>query len=216
MTPFYYVSMGPGGSANIFLEMFVNRNQKQEFAPACSCELFTWDDRLIPFAQHCDYIDAINKKFDRSNRIVDWAKHLDYLENIVDSARPKSIWIGTNLEHTLAPVKEHFGDRVITMSINYDDYEFIYERWVKWQIGWMLKRTDKKFSSYAEADDFCRTAGAEYFGYSIPGTKTTSADHVIDIQDIFDPEKFKSFLSDLGCDCSLEDWAFYKEYIENC
>lgn len=208
--------MGPGGSSNLFLEMFTNRNRKSSFQQACVLDLFEWDGHQIPYtSQHCDYVVRVNNDFKEPFRIIEWPNHTAYLKELVDSVKPNSIWIGSNLPDTVGKIKEQFGDDVITMSVNYNDYGYLYERWVKYQIGWLLKRTENVFDSYEEAEKYCRNVGPEYFGYSIPKVKDTKADHIIDIRDIFDKNTFKNFLSELNCECWEDDWEFYDSVVEN-
>lgn len=215
----YYVSMTAGGSSNILLEMFANRNKKIKFKSACECILFPWKDHYVPFNNGlCEYVTKVNTDLGVPFRTVDWTKHFSYLEQLVADAAPESLWIGNNVDHTIAGVKKRFGDNVTTISINYteSDYNFLYERWVKWQIGYLLKRQSKQFESYSAADRFCREAGPEYFGYTIPLRKDTIADVVINYCDIFDSNKIYKLMTDIGWIGNHSDWEFYYKYMKHC
>ena len=217
--PFYYVSMSAGGTSNIFIEMFARRNTTIRFEDACACTLIPIGNDFVPYnSGHCKYVQEIVADFNVPFKTVNWVNNLECLDKLVKSVRPNTIWIGTCIDDSLPIIKNYFKDRVLTIGINYlnEDFEFLYNKWIRYQIGFLISQADHKFNNILEATQFCIDVGPEYFGYTIPKTKNTNADYVVNFQDIYNEKKFKYILTELGANCTDADWEFYRNYIKYC
>lgn len=207
----YIGSLTAHGSANILPEMIANRNITQLFEKTCQLGLVNWGDTKVPCHTDCkEYVRESIKQFGYF-RSIDWVENIEYLKNFSKQIYPKSSWFGTYKDQ-LAQVKQLLNEDVVTISVNYNqnDHDFVYEKWLKWQIAFSMHQNNVYFRDIEEARKFFDNNPPSY---DIPKEKNTPADYIINIKDLYDYHKFKDFLNSVGCECSEEGWEFYRTYI---
>jgi hypothetical protein len=217
MSQIYFGCMPPGGSGEIFIEMYMGRNSSQSFTKPCALILKEFNGIQLPIHAYSEpYVVESKKKFGHF-RSIDWAKSPDALEHIVNKyTKSDGIWFATYNLDIFNRVKQHWQDQVCTVSINYDstDYDLVVQKWAEYQAAIIL--TQPKYQSLnivaKDAVDFCKS-NRQIFGYEIPKQLYVPADIEINFKDIYNEQVLKQIISKLGGHCSDQDWEFYRKFI---
>ncbi len=209
--------MPPGGTGNIFLEMFVRRNQAVNFVEpcplACHSESYpgwTYTERTVP------YVEKIESLFGTGFRTVPWDQHTQTIQDSLTAHSPQQMWFATFDTDTFENVKQKLSD-AFTVSINYQesDYDFVVSKWVRWQTGLIMSNENyghwrERFdNNHWDISNYLSEHGAREFGYSIPKSRHASADLEINIKDLYSKEAIKNIATATGSINSAEDWKFY-------
>ena len=214
----YFGSLSTGGSAVILIEMLVKRNQKNKFVEPCHLGLTELNGDQYPYCpKRVSYVEKIEKDIGSKFRSIDWTSHIDYFRQVRKDHQPDNIWFSSYDPAMVKRLKEILNDEITTIAINYtkEDYDFLLQKWARWQAG-LLLTAGEKFTSVTDAVDHCLAVGSEEFGYTIPREKLDDADVVIPLRDLFDQHRFSEILHSLDCQNSQEDWDFYSQYLKYC
>lgn len=218
MPKFHFGYMPPGGSGDIFIEMFVGRNRTQSFTKPCEISLVNFGTCKRPIhIAYEPYVLEAEQQFGYF-RSIDWSKVPTALDHLIKKyAKSDGIWFATYLQDIFVQVKQHWQDQVRSISINYDikDYDLVLQKWAEWQATLVLTR-DKYRSLHVnpnKAIDFCKTNQLIVADYIIPKESYVPADVEINFKDIYNEHSLKEIISNLGGYCNEQDWEFYREFI---
>lgn len=204
----YFGIMPPSGTAEIFYEMFVNRNKK--FLNGCKLSL---NDQW-PYYKRVPYVEEIEIKYQCNFRCVNWEDDLDYFDDICNRYAPsQDIWFATYSDLTFTAISEHRNCKTVSINYNEESYNFVRHLWANWQTGNILNKqlsTEEPRKIYQR----CLDQGPEAFGYSIPYTKYHDADININLEDLYKQSTIEKILVELDCNNTLEDWSFYQTYVD--
>lgn len=220
---FYFASIPAGGTASIFIEMFVARNQAKNFVKPCRVDIKHENHDYYPmYIDRAPYVAKIEDSLQTGFRSVNWIQHFDLLENSLKENQPLSMWFASFNKNVVEDVKKKFKHDVTTISINYNhgDYDFLIDKWARWQAGMIFRKAafqdiKNKFSTVSEAKKYCLDTGPEQFGYSIPRSKVVQADYMINLTDLYNQEKISVILTQLEFSCTDDDWSWYRHYIKH-
>jgi hypothetical protein len=217
-TQLYFGLLPSMGVAEIFIEMFVARNQTQKFVEPCRLVLKQHKDKLYPKLDNpVPYVQAINQRFSEKFRLINWHYETEYLLECLEQHKPMPIWFSTFSPAVFEGIKQTFKQDVVSVAVNYDakDKSFVLDKWAGWQAGVVVRQEQYNIVDLDQAKQFCLIKGPEYFGYQILESMDYRADIEIHVKELFDENLLRNRLQNLGCECNDESWQFYKQYLIN-
>lgn len=221
MTPtqrLWFGLMPPGGTANIFIEMFVRRNRRIKFVETCplSVKKYSNEYSWLYNKYRVPYVEKIENNSGVSFRSVDWIKNSKIIFENLEQYYPNSMWFATFNTEMFKQIKNHIPS-CFSVALNYDNehYEFMVNKWIKWQIGLIMESSlyaDTKKSLHADPyqiEHYLKNNLSKDFGYRLPKSRTADGDLNIDLINLYNKKYMKKISKQLKTFNTKQDWEFF-------
>lgn len=164
-------------------------------------------------------------------RNIDWPKNIPALENFLES-EPRNVWLATVYADQLTAMKQHFGNDICTVAVNYDQamYPVVLENWARfnatlWLNGDVKQRhamIDSQFDQLPTQipSDFDQLTqhfrdNVGLFKDGLPEVITTRADYVVNLKDLYNEKAFFNHLEQLGTLPTPKSVVYYQDWLRS-
>ena len=173
------------------------------------------------------------RMFTEANRVrwrnINWPNNIPALEEFL-TAESRHVWLATVYEKQAAILKEHFGERIKTVAMNYTEemYPVVLENWARFNATLYLNgdiqqrgaMIDSQFinlpsnlpDNFLELAEYFR-ANVELFRDGLPQEITNHADYVIDLKDLYTESVFFNHLAQLGTLPTPKSVIYYNKWL---
>lgn len=169
-------------------------------------------------------ITSIGTEFDF--RKIDWrdAHAIKYLEDSLEQAKlqEKHVLLGTHLNEQLTFLKQHFGDDIVTVAINYHDnmYSVLLKHMAEYHVYLLnnelipLSENDVILSETLSDKELVTHFTIEFDRMNlIPRESIIECDYNIMVDDFMNPEQMETHMKNIGFPFTEDGRAFYSKFL---
>jgi hypothetical protein len=200
------------------------KNAPEKFFPICQYEL---DGKFLSIKQNGRMVDDL---ISRNCAITDfrkvtWSQYKEYLDQCISTAikNNQNILFGTQRQDQFDYLSNQYPDIIKTLAVTYksDSYDFLLKNVAEYHIYLLVNgklkmnqqdQTMFKFLAEQEIAEFYKNS-FDKLGI-IPRESPSTADHTIDVLELFNPDYFSRWLKSLGFGFTDQGLEFYKKWAE--